>query len=109
MPKMSGLEASPLIAKLPGNTRVQIFTMHESERITNDVKMAGAHGYVQKSQAGRDLVVAKLFQERQHSKFRPQFLLGALLQLDEPENRRLIFCLSQQSRANEVFIINPRS
>lgn len=58
MPKMSGLEASPLIAKLPGNTRVLIFTMHESERITNDVKSAGAHGYVQKAQAGRDLVVA---------------------------------------------------
>jgi DNA-binding NarL/FixJ family response regulator len=58
MPRMSGLEASPLIAKLPGNSRILIFTMHESERITDDVKMAGAHGYVQKSQAGRDLVVA---------------------------------------------------
>ena len=58
MPKMSGLEAAPQIVKLSGNCRVLIFTMHESERIASDVKAAGAHGYVQKSQAGRDLTLA---------------------------------------------------
>lgn len=58
MPNMNGLEAAPRIAKLPVNTRILIFTMHESERIAADVRKAGAHGYVQKSQAGRDLIVA---------------------------------------------------
>jgi DNA-binding NarL/FixJ family response regulator len=58
MPTMSGLQAAPQIAKLAGNCRILIFTMHESERIASDVRAAGAHGYVQKSQAGRDLVVA---------------------------------------------------
>ena len=58
MPKMSGLEAAARIAKLPGNFRILIFTMHESERIDSDVRAVGAHGYVQKSQAGRDLVAA---------------------------------------------------
>jgi DNA-binding NarL/FixJ family response regulator len=58
MPTMSGLQAAPQIAKLAPGCRILIFTMHESERITKDVRAAGAHGYVQKSQAGRDLVVA---------------------------------------------------
>jgi DNA-binding NarL/FixJ family response regulator len=58
MPKMSGLEAASRIAKLSSNSRILIFTMHESERIDSDVRAVGAHGYVQKSQAGRDLVAA---------------------------------------------------
>jgi DNA-binding NarL/FixJ family response regulator len=32
--------------------------MHESERLAADVQLVGAHGYVQKSQAGRDLIRA---------------------------------------------------
>lgn len=58
MPVMSGLEAAPKIAELPDKTRILIFSMHESERIVNEIQQAGAHGYVQKSQAGRDLVNA---------------------------------------------------
>jgi DNA-binding NarL/FixJ family response regulator len=58
MPTMSGLQAAPQIAKLAKDCRILIFTMHESDRIAKDVRTAGAHGYVQKSQAGRDLIVA---------------------------------------------------
>jgi DNA-binding NarL/FixJ family response regulator len=58
MPTMSGLQAAPRIAKLAAGCRILIFTMHESERMAKDVRAAGAQGYVQKSQAGRDLVVA---------------------------------------------------
>jgi DNA-binding NarL/FixJ family response regulator len=58
MPVMSGLQAAPQIAKLSRDCCILIFTMHESERIASDVRAAGAHGYVQKSQAGRDLVLA---------------------------------------------------
>ena len=58
MPTMSGLQAAPQIAKLAMGCRILIFTMHESDRIVKDVRAAGANGYVQKSQAGRDLVVA---------------------------------------------------
>jgi DNA-binding NarL/FixJ family response regulator len=32
--------------------------MHESKRMDLDVREAGAHGYVQKSQAARDLILA---------------------------------------------------
>ena len=58
MPGISGLEAARLIGKLDLPVRVLIFTMHESERLGAEVRNAGAHGYVSKSQAARDLVLA---------------------------------------------------
>lgn len=58
MPGMSGLDAASRIAALGTGTRVLIFTMHESKRLAQDVREAGAQGYVQKSQAARDLILA---------------------------------------------------
>jgi len=58
MPGMSGLEAAAEISKLGLRCRILIFTMHESERLVSDLRAVGAHGYVQKSQASRDLVAA---------------------------------------------------
>jgi DNA-binding NarL/FixJ family response regulator len=58
MPVMNGLEAASRIVKSGIGSRVLILTMHESERLYADVREVGAHGYVQKSQAGRDLIHA---------------------------------------------------
>lgn len=58
MPKMSGLEAAPRIAKLGLGCRVLIFTMHDSERLSSEVRQAKAQGLVLKSQAARDLIRA---------------------------------------------------
>ena len=58
MPGISGLEATRLIGKLDVATRALIFTMHESAGIAVEACDAGAHGYVSKSQANRDLVLA---------------------------------------------------
>jgi DNA-binding NarL/FixJ family response regulator len=58
MPKMSGLEAASKIAKLGLGCRVLMFTMHDSERLSVEVRQAEAHGLVLKSQANRDLVRA---------------------------------------------------
>ena len=58
MPVMSGLEAAGHISRRGHRTRILIFTMHESNRLIDDIREVGAHGYVQKSQAGRDLVRA---------------------------------------------------
>lgn len=58
MPVMNGLEAAKAIAKLGTGSRTLIFTMHESDRLIVEVKQAGASGFVLKSQAARDLVVA---------------------------------------------------
>jgi len=58
MPVMSGLQAAKEIVRSGVNTRILIFTMHESERLGEEVQQTGAHGYVLKSQAARDLVRA---------------------------------------------------
>jgi DNA-binding NarL/FixJ family response regulator len=58
MPKMSGLEAAPRIAKLGLGCRVLMFTMHDSDRLSTEVRQAEAQGLVLKSQAARDLVRA---------------------------------------------------
>lgn len=58
MPGMSGLEAARRIAKLNLGCRILIFTVHDSEWLKSEIRDTGAHGYVQKSQVARDLVVA---------------------------------------------------
>jgi len=58
MPRLSGLHAAMQIAKLNIGCRVLMFTMHDSPRLAAEVQNAGAHGFVLKTQAARDLVRA---------------------------------------------------
>ena len=58
MPGISGLEAARLIGKLHLSARALIVTVHQSARLESEVREAGAHGYVSKSQAARDLAHA---------------------------------------------------
>jgi DNA-binding NarL/FixJ family response regulator len=58
MPGASGLEATAKIRELGMKIPILIFTMHESERLENDVREAAAQGYVLKSQAARNLILA---------------------------------------------------
>ncbi len=58
MPGMNGFEVASHITKRKLNTRILIFTMHSSDELSEEIRKAGAHGYVQKSQASRDLVDA---------------------------------------------------
>jgi DNA-binding NarL/FixJ family response regulator len=58
MPLLNGIEAASQIATCGLRSRILVFTMHESERLSADIREVGAHGYVQKSRAGRDLIGA---------------------------------------------------
>lgn len=58
MPQMSGLEAASRISQLNEKCPILIFTMHESAALAEDIRRSGAQGYVQKSQAARDLIHA---------------------------------------------------
>jgi DNA-binding NarL/FixJ family response regulator len=58
MPRMSGLEASSRMRKLGFNFPVLIFTTHDADRLATEVRQVGAQGYVLKSQAARNLVLA---------------------------------------------------
>ena len=58
MPQMSGLEAASRITALRSDSRILIFTMHESGQLANDARRAGVLGCVSKSDATRLLVLA---------------------------------------------------
>ena len=58
LPKASGLEVAARITDMRLKSRVLMFTMHESERLPQEVRAAGAQGIVLKSQAARDLIRA---------------------------------------------------
>jgi DNA-binding NarL/FixJ family response regulator len=58
MPVTSGLAAVLQMRRQGLRSKVLMFTMHESERLATEVQDVGAQGYVLKSQAARDLVLA---------------------------------------------------
>ena len=58
MPVMGGLNAAQVILEADRDAKVLIFTMQESRTLSKLVQQSGAHGFVLKSQAARDLIVA---------------------------------------------------
>jgi DNA-binding NarL/FixJ family response regulator len=58
MPKSNGLDITRRLSELLPQARILIFTMHESNTVVEEVRQAGAHGIVLKSQATRDLIGA---------------------------------------------------
>jgi len=58
MPKMNGLDAARQIrAQLP-DTRILIFTVHDTNEMVREMLVAGAHGYILKSDASTHLAAA---------------------------------------------------
>jgi DNA-binding NarL/FixJ family response regulator len=58
MPGLNGMDAARQIQKLSPDTKILIFTMHETEDLVREVFRCGAHGYVLKSDVGTHLVSA---------------------------------------------------
>jgi DNA-binding NarL/FixJ family response regulator len=58
MPGMGGLEATRQVHALGGGTKVLILTSHAEEEYLLPVLEAGASGYVQKTSADKDLILA---------------------------------------------------
>jgi DNA-binding NarL/FixJ family response regulator len=58
MPSLNGLDAAKRISKLRHDTKILILTMHESDRLIQSALDAGASGYLNKTDAGRNLVMA---------------------------------------------------
>ena len=56
MPLLNGIEAARQIRRAVPKAAIIILSMHESEDVISDVINAGVHGYVSKSDAGRDLI-----------------------------------------------------
>ncbi|MFH8255601.1 response regulator [Streptomyces roseolus] len=58
MPRMTGLQAARELARLRPGLRILMLTMYDNEEYFFEALRAGAHGYVPKSVADRDLVEA---------------------------------------------------
>jgi DNA-binding NarL/FixJ family response regulator len=58
MPQLNGLEATRQILRDAPKTAVMILSVNESEDIVHEVLSAGARGFMLKSDAGKDLLVA---------------------------------------------------
>lgn len=58
MPELNGIEAARQILKLCPKTKVLVFTVHDAEQVVVEIFRSGAHGYVLKSDAGRQLLKA---------------------------------------------------
>ena len=58
MPELNGIEAAKQVLKLCPQTKVLVFTVHDAEQVVVEIFRTGAHGYVLKSDAGRQLLDA---------------------------------------------------
>jgi DNA-binding NarL/FixJ family response regulator len=58
MPSLNGLAVVRQILRARPETRILIFTVHESEQTVQESFLAGAHGFLSKGKAGRDLIDA---------------------------------------------------
>jgi DNA-binding NarL/FixJ family response regulator len=58
MPNLNGLDAARQILSISPQARILILTIHDSEHVVREVLVAGARGFLLKSDAGRDLIAA---------------------------------------------------
>jgi CheY-like chemotaxis protein len=69
MPVLNGLEALKQIRMKCPDTKVLIFSVNNSEHVVREVRTAGAHGYLCKSNAAQDLLdtLKTLFEEESYA------------------------------------------
>lgn len=58
MPELNGIEAAKQVLKLCPDSKVLVFTVHDAEQVVVQIFRTGAHGYILKSDAGRQLLDA---------------------------------------------------
>lgn len=58
IPPLSGLEASRQIVAVSPHTKVLISTLHDSRELFETILDAGGCGYILKTEANRDLIIA---------------------------------------------------
>jgi DNA-binding NarL/FixJ family response regulator len=56
MPVLNGLAAAREILRNCPQTKVLVFTVHESDQIVKDIYAAGVHACLSKDKGGRDLL-----------------------------------------------------
>jgi PAS domain S-box-containing protein len=103
MPKLNGLEATPLIRNILPDCEVLILSQHESAQIVEQAYKAGARGYVVKSSIGKDLLAA-LEKISHHESFFDPSMQGSgktASHIDAQEALKRSLALERALRENE--------
>src|SRR2546423_11431949 len=58
LPDMNGLDATPLILQASPHTRVLILAVQHSGGLAENIRLAGAHGFVFKAGPGQEIIAA---------------------------------------------------
>lgn len=74
MPKMNGIEAAKIISQRFANCKILVLSSHESPEYLQQIISAGADGYIRKTTAAEDLVVAIQSVYKGYSYFDSQLL-----------------------------------
>lgn len=101
MPGLNGIEATRQIMKEVPETEVLVLTVYESEQMISELLSAGARGYLLKSDAARDLLVAieSLHQRRPFFTSKvARMVLRGYLQGAASSNPALSSCLTTRER-----------
>lgn len=111
MPELNGLEAARQILDTVPNARILILSVHESEVLVREILDTGAHGYILKSDAGRELVAALRALGRGETFFTSkvaQIALRAYLNKEDtgaelsPRERQVLQMLAEGKTSKEV-------
>jgi DNA-binding NarL/FixJ family response regulator len=97
MPLLNGVEATRQIRKLSPLTEILILTMHDSEQLVREVLGAGAHGYILKDDADRNLIAA-VDALRRHKPYLSSRVSEAVSNAANPSEDSSAFSPSSRSR-----------
>jgi DNA-binding NarL/FixJ family response regulator len=101
MPNLNGLDATRQILAMTPEARILILTVHDSEQVVREVLAAGARGFLLKSDAGRDLLVAVEALQHRRTYFTPkvaQMMLDGYLRPHEETNASAQCVLTPRER-----------
>jgi DNA-binding NarL/FixJ family response regulator len=118
MPNLNGIDAARQILANSPATQILILTMHYSQQVVNEILVAGARGFLLKSDAGRDLVTAVEAVQDQRTFFTSQvteIVVGAYLNPDQkevppcrsrltPREREVVQLLAEGKTSKEVAV-----
>ena len=120
MPNLNGLEATRQILKANPQTKVLILTLHDSDQVVQGVLEAGARGFLLKTDAVRDLIVAVEALRQNRSYFTPKVatmmldgLRGETGSVPEPpvhnrltpREREIVQLLAEGKSSKEVAVV----
>jgi DNA-binding NarL/FixJ family response regulator len=97
MPLLNGVEATRQIRKLSPQTEILILTMHDSDQLVQEVLAAGAHGYILKDDADRNLIAA-VDALRRHKPYLSSRVSEAASNAASPSEGGLAFSHSSRNR-----------